>query len=192
MTRHPARLGGRFDDRTRVGFSGVGRLIAMQLVDVRIERTTNSPIIVLRVDDDSRRILPIYIGIPEAQSIKFAMDGNTPARPLTHDLCVALVEALGARLERLVITELQDRVFFAELHIDNNGTPLQISCRPSDGVALAVRRGLPIFASEDVVESSAISGDTDDDSAEAPENTEELVDEFRRFIEDINPEDFKS
>src|SRR5437868_10160781 len=101
-----------------------GGLLEMELVDVRVERTTNSPIIVLRVKDGSRRILPIFIGVPEATAIKIGMEGQVTPRPLTHDLIVELLRSCGATVRRVVVTELRENIFYAELHLELGGKPV--------------------------------------------------------------------
>ncbi len=129
-------------------------------------------------------VLPIYIGGPEATSIHQAIEGIEPPRPLTHDLFVDVLEELGTRLERVVITEVRDHTFYAELHLVSSGRTTVVSSRPSDAVALAVRIGCPIFASEAVLDAAGQAPEPD------PEDADEIIDEFRDFIENINPEDF--
>jgi bifunctional DNase/RNase len=159
----------------------------MELVGVRVEVPANTPVLVLREQDGDHRVLPIYIGGPEATSIHQALEGIEPPRPLTHDLFVNVLGELGTRLDRIVITEVRDHTFFAELHLQVGGENKVVSSRPSDAVALAVRTGSPLFASEDVLESAGQAAETD---AEEDVDADEIIDEFRDFIENINPEDF--
>lgn len=163
-------------------------MVPMELMGVRIEIPANTPVLVLREQDGRNRVLPIYIGGPEATSIHQAIEGIEAPRPLTHDLFVNVLDELGTTLDRVVITDVREHTFFAELHLITGGQTRVVSSRPSDAVALAVRTGSPLFASEDVLESAGQipepEPDVDDD--------DEIIDEFRDFIENINPEDFAS
>ena len=166
----------------------------MELLGVKLELPLNMPVLLLREQTGERRVLPIYIAQPEAQSIQWALDGKEPPRPMTHDLMRDLLAALGARVERIVVTELRESeggggTFFAELHLDQAGKKITISSRPSDAVALAVRVGAPIFADESVLASAAMAGPQEEDEAE---EQEEIVDQFREFLDEVNPEDFAS
>ncbi len=161
-------------------------MVEMELVGVRVELPTNTPIVLLRELEGDRRMLPIFIGPPEATAIAFALEQVATPRPMTHDLLENLLDELGVSLERVVVTELQDSTFFAELHLDRDGAKQQLSSRPSDAIALAARTGSPIFAEEAVLDEV---GYTVREEA-LPE--EEVVEEFRRFIDDVDPEDFAS
>lgn len=160
----------------------------MELVGVRVELPSNSPIVLLRETAGKRRVLPIFIGGPEATAIAFALDRVVTPRPMTHDLMKDLLDDLGARVERIVVTDLSERTFFAEIHLDAGGTAHQVSSRPSDAIALAVRVGAPIFAAEDVVDEAATVIEDDAEDAES----EDVVEKFRRFIDKVSPEDFAS
>ncbi len=161
--------------------------VEMELVGVRVQMPTNAPILLLRESTGPRRVVPIYIGGPEAHAIDLALQGEPTPRPMTHDLFAEVVDGLGAALDRVVITELRRGTFFAELHIrDAQGGSLVISSRPSDAIALAARTGSPIFAEEDLIEQAGIEEvETDDQGDE-----EEMVEELRRFLDEVNPEDF--
>ena len=161
----------------------------MELLGVRVELPANTPVVMLREEGPERpRILPILIGGPEASAIHSAMEGILPPRPLTHDLLVTVLQTLGATLEHVVITEVREHTFFAELHLRNAAGQMVVSSRPSDAIALAVRTGSPIFAEEALLDLAAV---------EAPEESEggdeeAILDEFRDFLDDVNPEDFAS
>jgi bifunctional DNase/RNase len=158
----------------------------MELVGVRVELPTNTPIVLLRETGGDRRMLPIFIGGPEATAIAFALEKVETPRPMTHDLLQNVLEDLGVSLERIVVTELHDSTFFAELHLVRGDDTHQVSSRPSDAIALAVRTGSPIFASEEVLDEVGYTVSEE----QLPE--EEVVEEFRRFIDDVDPEDFAS
>jgi bifunctional DNase/RNase len=162
-------------------------MIEMELLDVRVEPPHNVPVVLLR-EPGTGRILPIYIGASEATAIALAMQRHETPRPMTHDLFRNVLEELGVSLERVVVTELQDKTFFAELHLSASGkdkSVVVVSSRPSDAIALAVRVAAPIFAAEQVLEEAAVVVDESDD-----ENQDEMVEQFREFIEKVNPEDF--
>lgn len=159
--------------------------VELELLGVRIETPANVPIMHLREQDGERRILSIYIGGAEASAIGLAVEGRIPPRPLTHDLMVNILEDVGAHINRVVITEMREHTYFAEIHLNHQGQNLTISCRPSDAVALAVRAEVPITASRELLDAVGVVMD-DDEQAE-----EEILDEFRDFIENINPEDFQ-
>jgi uncharacterized protein len=162
--------------------------IEMELIGVRVQVPSNAPIVLLRETEGRRRILPIFIGGPEAHAIDLALSGTPTPRPMTHDLFQSTIEALGARLEQIVVTELKDRTFFAELHLRQaDGDVTTISARPSDAIALAVRTGSPILAEESVIEEAGV----EEDDVERPEE-EQLVQELRRFLDEANPDDFAS
>jgi bifunctional DNase/RNase len=161
-------------------------VIEMELVGVRVELPTNTPIVLLRELSGDRRMLPIFIGPPEATAIAFALEKVETPRPMTHDLLKNLLDELGVTLERIVVTELHDSTFYAELHLDRGGEALQVSSRPSDAIALATRTGSPIYAEEEVLDEVGYAVRDE----QQPE--EEVVEEFRRFIDQIDPEDFAS
>jgi hypothetical protein len=158
----------------------------MELVGVRVEVPANTPVVVLREQTGSHRLLPILIGTPEAASIHAALEGIEPPRPLTHDLMVSVLETLGATLSSIVVTEIRDHVFFAELNVDISGSKKVISSRPSDAIALAVRTGSPIFATEVLLDEAGQSP-----ALEPADEEEAIIDEFRDFLDDLNPEDFR-
>ncbi len=158
----------------------------MELVGVRVELPTNTPIVLLRELSGDRRMLPIFIGPPEATAIAFALEKVSTPRPMTHDLLKNLLDELGVTVERIVVTDLQESTFYAELHLDRGGEKMQISSRPSDAIALATRTGSPIYAEEDVLDEVGYAVRDE----QQPE--EEVVEEFRRFIDDVDPEDFAS
>lgn len=161
----------------------------MELVGVRIELPSNAPIVLLRETDGAGRMLPIFIGGAEAQAIALAMEEVDTPRPMTHDLFKNVLDDLGVRLERIVVTELRDRTFFAELELAGNNGARRISSRPSDAVALAVRTGAPIFAADSVLDAAghAIEPEADDGDEPPPE---EVLDQFREFLDQVTPEDF--
>jgi len=159
----------------------------LELVGVRIEVPANTPMMLLQEAEGERRLLPIYIGHPEASSIHVAIEGIEPPRPLTHDLFINTLIELGAALEQVVITEVREHTFYAELHLAIGEAGHVISARPSDAVALAVRYGAPILATEQLLDEAGQPAElVEDDEEEA----DEIIDEFKDFIENVSPDDF--
>lgn len=154
----------------------------MEVVGVRVELPTNTPILLLR-EREGTRYLPIWIGTPEATAIALALEGIETARPLTHDLMKTLLDVLGADIERVDVTSLDQGTFFADLVIESDGEELTISSRPSDAIALATRAGAPVFASRALLDEAGI--EIHDDTEE------EEIERFREFLDDVTPEDFE-
>jgi len=163
-------------------------VVPVELLGVRLELPANTPIVLLREVEGRRRVLPIYIGGPEAAAIAYALEGVVPQRPLTHDLLKNVLTELDARLERVVVTELVDHTYFAELHLKLDGGDKVVSSRPSDAIALAVRTGSPLFVNEGVLDEAGQEQAEAEDDDEVEDD--EILDEFRDFIEHVNPEDF--
>ena len=162
--------------------------VEMELVGVRVQMPTNAPILLLREADGQRRTVPIYIGGPEAHAIDLALSATPTARPMTHDLFASVVDGLNATFDRVVITEMREGTYYAELFIETAaGETVTFSCRPSDAIALAARAEIPIFAEEALIDEAGIIEVEDDGEAEE----DEMVEELRRFLDDVKPEDFK-
>lgn len=149
----------------------------------------NNPVVLL-VDEEESIALPIWIGQAEAMAIAMRLQGVTPPRPMTHDLLQAVLERLAATVTRIVVSDVRDQTYFAEIHLARNGSPLVIDSRPSDAIALALRVEAPIFV-EDKVAAQAIAlrkaGDGEDRSGEEGELDPQ---EFRKFLERVKPSDF--
>jgi uncharacterized protein len=160
----------------------------MELVGVRVDMPSNTPVMLLRELEGDRRLLAIMIGGPEAQAIAFALDGVETRRPLTHDLITILLDELDARLDRVVISALRDDVYYADLHLHVGDQDHVVSARPSDAMAIAVRVGTPVFADEAVLAEAGYLDVPDEDL----DDEDDVVEEFREFIDQVNPEDFAS
>lgn len=175
-------------------------MIELTVVGVRIELPTNTPILLLK-ENDGDRYLPIFIGPFEANAIVLALQGQEPPRPLTHDLLKNVLDELNATIDYIAITELRDSTFFASLRLTLGTTNYEVSSRPSDAVALAVRMGTPIYASEQVLAEAGIRLPSDE-AAEIPmpEGAEGSLDRyaeaelerFKEFLDQVSPEDFRS
>ena len=139
---------------------------------------SNSPIVLLR-ESAGDRYLPIWIGAVEATAIAFAQQGVVPPRPLTHDLIKDLLEATGNEISEIRITEMKDGVFFAVLVLASG---VEVSARPSDSIALALRLGTRIVCAEDVLDEAGLA---------IPDEQEDEVEKFREFLDHVTPEDFE-
>jgi len=157
--------------------------VPMDLVGIRIELPTNTPILLLR-EKGGERYLPIWINTPEATAIALAHDGIRPERPLTHDLLASLIEELGASVAEVVVTELRGGTFYADLRIMVGDDVHTISSRPSDAVAIAVRTEAPLFASRELLDEAGVHIQDEDD--------EDEIAKFREFLDRIDPDDFES
>ena len=157
-------------------------LIEMNLAGVRIELPTSQPIVLLR-EVDGERFLPIWIGQPEASAIALALQGVVTPRPMTHDLMKNVLEEVAVTVSNIAITELREGIFYAIINLQRNGSAYEVSSRPSDAIALAVRLGCKIFANEEVLAEASILIPAGDE--------EEEVEKFREFLDNVDPEDFE-
>jgi bifunctional DNase/RNase len=154
----------------------------MTVYGVSYDSVGRQPIVLLRTSD-GRRVLPIWIGSGEANAILTKLKGSEPPRPMTHDLLQSLVDLVGASVQSVAVTELRDNTYYAKITLRINGEDVDLDSRPSDAIALAVRADAPIFAAEDVIEESAVE-------AERPPSEQQVVEDFRRFLDELSPEDF--
>ena len=161
-------------------------VVPLELIGVRVEVPANTPMVLLRESEGRHRLLPIYIGSPEASAIHYALEGVVPPRPLTHDLFLIALGELDATITRVVVTEMRDRTYFADLHLSTADGERVLSARPSDAIALAVRCGAPLFASEQLIDEVG-----QEPALEPEDDAAEIIDEFKDFIENVSPEDFE-
>ena len=156
-------------------------MIPVELVGVRIEMPSNQPIVLLKEISGSR-FLPIWIGTVEATAIAFAQQDMRPARPLTHDLIVEVINTIGANLRSVHITKLESGIFFADLVFKTgDGSDVKVSARPSDAIAVAIRNESPILVTEELFDEAGI---------ELPEQGDEEIERFKEFLDEVSPEDF--
>jgi bifunctional DNase/RNase len=159
------------------------RMVEMTIYGVSFDLVGKQPIVLLKTADGNK-FLPIWIGHPEAAAILMKLQGASAPRPLTHDLLVNILGELNVEVLRVTVTELRENTFYASITIQQDGSELEIDSRSSDAIAIAVRAHAPIFAADAVVEESAIEFEGED------VNEEEIVDEFKRFLDRVSAEDF--
>jgi uncharacterized protein len=157
----------------------------MVIYGVSFDMVGKQPIVLLKTSDGNK-FLPIWIGHPEAAAILMKLQGAATPRPMTHDLVTDMLARLEARVVRIAVTELRENTFYAIVTVAINGSEIEIDSRPSDAIALAVRAEAPIFAADDVIEESAIEFEHED------VNEEEVVEEFKKFLDEVKPEDFST
>jgi bifunctional DNase/RNase len=170
----------------------------MQLVEVEVmrlglDRSNNSYVVILR-EKEGERLLPIWIGQAEAESIVIEMSKLKRERPLTHDLCKTLITGMGGTLRRIQITKVENRTYYAEMHIRVEDRMIQIDARPSDSIAIALRFAAPIFAQEDLLTSLLFEDSSDESdaipSAPEPEQSDQMTpDQLQKYLENLRPED---
>jgi len=158
-------------------------MVEMSIYGVSFDLVGKQPIVLLKTAEGNR-YLPIWIGHPEAAAILMKLQGATAPRPLTHDLLVNILNELDVEVIRVTVTELRENTFHASITIQQNGTEIEVDSRPSDAIALAVRAEAPIYADDRVIEESAIEFEGEE------VNEEEIVDEFRRFLDHVTPDEF--
>lgn len=174
-------------------------MIETVVESIRVSLVTQHRVVILK-EVAGERHLPIWIGAYEAEAIAMELQGVTAARPLPYDLMRAMIGDLGGTVDRIVVTDLSQDVFYARIVIDQNGRTVEIDSRPSDAIALAVRARVPILVDDGVMERAGVtlgSDDDEDDEAEAPEsggdeatpNAEQLS-AFRDFINTLDLDDF--
>jgi bifunctional DNase/RNase len=158
-------------------------MVEMSVYGVSFDLVGKQPIVLLKTAEGNK-FLPIWIGHPEAAAILMKLQGATAPRPLTHDLLLNILGELDVEVTRVTVTELRENTFYASITIQQDGSELEIDSRSSDAIAIAVRAQVPIFAAQSVIEESAIEFEGEE------VNTEEIVDEFKRFLDRVSAEDF--
>ena len=158
----------------------------VDLVGIHIEATSGAPLVLLREHAAPHRVVPIFVGGPEAASIAVALSGQTPPRPHTHDLMVSLVKGLAAHIDAVEVTGMDDGTFVATISVSGPGGVQSLDTRPSDAIALAVRVDAPLFMSDEVLDhAGAIVHEASDE-----ETIDETVAEFRDFLDELDPAAF--
>jgi hypothetical protein len=161
-------------------------VLEVRVAHLGLDRTTNTPVVILQ-EREGERVLPIWIGPAEASAIAMELAGVKFSRPLTHDLLKQVIVGLGAELRKVIITQVKDNTYFAELHIYRGDTVIQIDARPSDSIALALRLKAPIFTNENLLELTSI--DTGEASAQPGAGPLD-ADSLKSYLQNLDPEDF--
>jgi bifunctional DNase/RNase len=176
-------------------------MIEVTVSRLGLDSSTNSYVVVLQ-ERDGTRLLPIWIGQPEAESIVMHMHNVKRARPLTHDLVRSLIVGMGAQLRRVQITRVEKSTYYAELHVQRGTEIVQIDARPSDSIAVALRLSAPIFAAESLLvePGDEVGDDEEEGSADEPDlgigepegrdDAELSADQLKAYLENLRPEDF--
>ena len=160
-------------------------MVEMTIYGVSFDLVGKQPIVLLKTAEGNK-FLPIWIGHPEAAAILMKLQNATTPRPMTHDLVTDMLDQLGAQVTRITVTELRENTFYASITVQQNGSEIEIDSRPSDAIALAVRAEAPIFVADQVIDESAIEFEGEE------VNEDEIVDEFRKFLENVTPAEFES
>jgi len=165
-------------------------MLEMKVKGLTLDPLTNMPIVILK-DTDEKKVLPIWVGIFEANAIALEMEQVSTPRPMTHDLLKNIIEGFQAQVARIVVNDLKDNTFYAVITINLNGSEVLIDARPSDAIALALRVNAPIFVAEKVIEEAksiefteqVVSGEREGENM--PES-----DDWKKWLENLKPEDF--
>ena len=157
----------------------------MVIYGVSFDLVGKQPIVLLKTAEGNK-FLPIWIGHSEAAAILMKLQNSSSLRPLTHDLFTDVLGQLDARVTKVAVTELRENTFYAQITVQQNGSELEIDSRPSDAIALAIRVDAPIFVADDVIEESGIEFEGEE------VDQEEMVDEFKRFLDRVSPDEFAS
>ena len=155
----------------------------MVIYGVSFDLVGKQPIVLLKTADGNK-FLPIWIGHPEAAAILMRLQGASTPRPMTHDLVTDILSQLDAQVVKITVTELRDSTFYAQITVAQDGSEIEIDSRPSDAIALAIRAEAPIFVADRVIEESAIEFEGEE------VNEEEIVSEFKQFLENVSPDEF--
>jgi bifunctional DNase/RNase len=170
------------------------QLVECEVMRLGLDRSNNSYVVILR-EKEGERLLPIWIGQSEAESIVIEMSKLRRERPLTHDLCKTLITGLGGTLRRIQITRVENRTYYAELHIRVEERMIQIDARPSDSIAIALRFAAPIYAQEDLLTSLLFDDSSDESESSIPsapevEQSDEMTpSQLQKYLENLRPED---
>lgn len=158
-------------------------LSKVSVMDVRIDISNQSPVVILRDTDSRELFLPIWVGEMEAMSIQMALEKRYLPRPLTHDLLVNTLSILSAHPRMLRINKIEDQTYYAELVVEHDGIRMDIDCRPSDGIAVALRSGVPIYVEETLLYEIRLSESSNSEPIPDPSH-------FAEFLETLSPKDF--
>lgn len=165
-------------------------MVEVTVARLGLDSTTNSYVVILK-ERDGTRMLPIWIGKPEAESILVQMNNLKRERPLTHDLCKTLITGLGGTLRRVNITRVEKNTYFAEMQLDGAKGLLSVDARPSDSIAIALRLAAPIYAPAALLSAVDLDADSEASTAtDAPDSEQLSAEQLQAYLENLRPEDF--
>jgi len=150
----------------------------VKVIGITYDSANNSPIVILK-DLEGKRILPIWIGPFEANSILMELEGIKTPRPMTHDLAKKIILGLGAKVESIIISDIKDNTFYAQINLITDGFKTSVDSRPSDAIAIALRMDSPIFVADHVIA-----------LGQPIKDNEESKETIKKFIENLKPDDF--
>jgi len=159
----------------------MSELVEMKVQGITLDPTTQMPIVILRGIENEDLVLPIWIGAFEANGIAMKLQGVEPPRPMTYELLKTIITEMGGRVEKVVINDLRESTYYAEVYINQGNNTLVIDSRPSDAINLALRFGAPIFVAQHVLEQSKLPEPQEDEEKKR----------LREWLENIKPEDFE-
>lgn len=162
--------------------------VEMKVKSLMMDPVTQTPIVILR-DPSGKAILPIWVGLFEANAIALKLENVDTPRPMTHDLLRAVLESMKARVERIVITDLKENTFYASVRLRCNGEEITVDSRPSDAIALALRTEAPIFVEKTVIDRASRPESIDTAEEDVDDESRKESDELRRWLERLQPED---
>ena len=162
-------------------------MIEVRVAHLGLDRTTNTPVVILQ-EQNGERVLPIWIGPAEASAIAMELAGMKFARPLTHDLLKQVIVGLGADLRKVIITQVKDNTYYAELHIYRGDAVINIDARPSDSIAVALRLKAPIFTSDELLENTTVDTSELTTTETGPQALD--ADALKNYLQNLDPEDF--
>ena len=162
-------------------------MIRVEIESVRMSLLSQHRLVVLK-DINRQRFLPIWIGPFEADAITVELQGVQVARPLTHDLLRSVIQTAGLKVKHIVVNDLRNETFYATIHLDSNGKPLEVDSRPSDAIALAVRVSAPIFVAESVMDGAAVVPQEGLELGEMSPEEEARMSVFSEFLETLDVE----
>ena len=157
----------------------LSELVPMSIKGLMLDPVSNSPIVVLK-DDDEKFFLPIWVGIFEANAIALQLENVTTPRPMTHDLLRNMISELDGHVTRVVINDLRDSTFFAQIRMTVGAKTLEVDARPSDAIALALRTEAPIFVAQSVLDQAQTI---------SPEGGEDQDEKMKKWFENLGPDD---
>ena len=157
-------------------------MIEVEVLGIRLEEGMNSPILMLQEQSGQMRVLELWIGAVEAGAIAFSLQDLKSPRPLTHELILDTLAAAGVEISSVEVTELRSGTYYAEISLSNGA---RVSARPSDAVAIAVHAGVNVYVAEAVMDEAG-------KVVESEIAEEDQIEEFREFLENLNPEDFSA